>query len=352
MNKAKKFSALVLLLLAFTVMSCGNDKEQNTAADRAESGASDTIGAGADMGAEAGAGDAESDGAENPEGERVLGNKDIYIYLTDLEMDDEEGTAYLHIINRTEDRTISIAMDEVKIDGRDSEWQTDEEATALAAGETKDMAVRFSRPDYGDDTKKLSECSYIRFEAAAPGLYGKENAHVGFYVKGDEETAEAVDEAVKAELNRKPSVEKQELYNDSGIIITLTEMRAVKGSVTSEGISIKDSIALAVDFTNNLDRNVGVPICYEVYIGDMLIYNQTLISEQKNVAEVSNIGEGANPGETVQRWVDISGEGLYDQLLEEMEISIIFKVHNPDSSQADELGYILSPKVTIPVVLK
>ena len=352
MNRAKKFSALVLLLLAFTVTGCGNDKEQDAVADRAESGASDTIGAGADMGAEAGAGDAESDGAENPEGERVLGNKDIYIYLTDLEMDDEEGTAYLHIINRTEDRTISIAMDELKIDGRDSEWQTDEEATALAAGETKDMAVRFSRPDYGDDTKKLSECSYIRFEAAAPGLYGKENAHVDFYVKGDEETAEAVDEAVKAEMNRKPSAEKQELYNDNRVVITLTGLTAVKGTVAGDNGLIRDGIGLETDFTNNLDKYAECPNCYEVYIGDTMIYSQTLVSEQKNIAEVSTFGESTDAGETVQHWFDISGEGLYDQLLEEMEISIIFKVHNPDSSQADEFGYILSPKVTIPVVLK
>lgn len=232
MNRTKKFSALAVLLLALTVVGCGNEKEQDTGRG---AGASDAIGAGESMGTETD-GDAQADGTENPE--------------------------------------------------------------------------------------------------------------------GDDDIAEEPEATVEPEMNGEPNAEEQELYNDGRIIITLTGMTAVKGTAASESGSIRDGILLDVDFTNHSDKTAECPNCYDVYIGDTLVYSQALVTEQKNIAEVSTFGEPADPGKTVKHGFEIGGEGLYDQLLEKMEISIIFKVHNPDSSEADEFGYILSPKATIPVVLK
>lgn len=97
-------------------------------------------------------------------------NKDIDISLTNLELSDNEGTAYLHIINKTESSTISIAMDNVKIDGR-------------------------------------------------------EDAYVYFYVNGDETAAAAADKAFAAASVKEVYIKEQELYNADGIVITLPEQK-------------------------------------------------------------------------------------------------------------------------------
>lgn len=231
MKRTKKFLALALLLSALITVGCGSGGEQEAAAGTSgtEAGTSEMIGAGTGENTEldvpeAGTGDAESDGksdgTENTDGERVSSNKDMYIFLTNLELDGSKGTAYLHIVNRTEDSTISVTIDEVRIDGRESEWQSD--GITVAGGETGDMAVHFSKPDSGDDLQELSECAYIRFGAAAPGLYGKEDAHVSFYVKGDKEIAEEIDKTM-SKTKIEVYVEEQELYNANGIVITIPE---------------------------------------------------------------------------------------------------------------------------------
>ncbi len=44
------------------------------------------------------------------------------------------------------------------------------------------MAVRFSRPDAGDDVPKLSECAYIRFEIVDSGLSENGDIYADVYV--------------------------------------------------------------------------------------------------------------------------------------------------------------------------
>lgn len=341
MNRAKKLSALALLLLAFTVTGCGNEKEQDTDRNRAEAGASDAIGAGGSMGAEDNGEDAEAGGTVSPEGEKIFGHNKLDIYLTNLELGDEEGTAHLHMVNRTEDTAISISSDKVWMDGKEGEWQFDEGAITLAGGEELDVAVRFSKPESGDDAQKLSEYAYINVGAYCFEPSNEESGFsFSFYVKGDDDIAEAV----RAELNKKPAVEAmvedKELYNDNGVTISLTGIEVAEDGENTESEAGKDSIILTLDYSNS-NSSLG---CYQVYIGDTLIYDDAWKWENK-------VGVGCRrDGDTI--WVTISGEGLYDQLSEEMEISIVCGMFNLESGEKDEYGKVLTPKLTIPVVFQ
>ena len=244
MKRSKKFLGLALLLPMLATAGCGNGGKQEAAANTA----AETIGAKADenpepdaLETESGTKDEKADRAEKAEGKRVSSNKDMYIYLTNLELDDEEGTAYLRLLNRTKDRTISVTVDKVRIDSMDGEWQSDE--VTLAGGESKDTVVHFSRPNFGDDGKTLSECAYIKFSAAAPGLYGEENVHVTFYVKGDKELAKAIDESAAASAvdTSVILIEEQMIYNENGIVVT----------VPAQTVSDKDGFSVHIE--NNTD---------------------------------------------------------------------------------------------------
>lgn len=327
MKRTKKFFALALLLSALITVGCGNGGEQEAAAETGtgttEADASETIGAGAGENTEldipeAGTGDAESagesDGTENAEGKRVSSNKDMYIFLTNLELDSSEGTAYLHIVNRTEDRTISIEMDEVWIDGREGGWQSD--GITLAGGETGDMTVHFSRPNSGDDLQELSECAYIRFGAAAPGLYGKEDAHVSFYVKGDKETAEEIDKTMdktKVEVY----VEEQELYSKDGVVITLNQLVDERGG----GVSLL--------FESTINGAPFNPSLKELYIGSTLI-------ERDNFEQIYEVPKSGI----------LISEEKFKQIKEELpEISVVFEY------RAEAGGELLqTPKLSFPVL--
>lgn len=329
MKRAKIFPALVLLLFALTVTGCGNGKEQ------------EDIGSGQSAGTEPGMEDAKADATGEPEGDMVLRHNKLYIYLTNLETGDEEGTAHLRMVNRTEDSDISITIEKVRIDGWESEWQTDEGgAITLAGGETKDAAVRFSRPDAGDDVTKLSECAYIRFEIVGSGLSENGDIHADVYVKGDKDIAETI----SLEQNRKPAVEEQEIYNDNGIVITVTGMNITEGE--------RGGVTLFIEFTNN-GKIAFSPYVKELYVGDTLVRTYTdALSENKD-AEIKNYvtttsGGSTMPGEAGAGEIAIVGEEMAQLVKEELPvISVVFEF------RVEEGGDLIqTPKLPIPVVLK
>lgn len=230
-------------------------------------------------------------------------------------MDDEAGTASLHIINRKEDSTISIEMEEVWIDGRKGEWQAD--GITLAGGETGDMTVHFSRPDSGDDLQELSECAYIRFETAAPGFAGEENYHLDIYVKGDKETAEEMDKAREAMDAVEVYVEEQELYSKDGVVITLNQLVEERGG----------GVSLYFESTNN--GTPFMPSLKELYIGDTLL-------EKDNFVEIYE----------VPKFVILISEEKFKQIKKELpEISVVFEY------RAEAGGELLqTPKLNFPVL--
>ena len=339
MKRSKKFLALALLVPTLITAACGSGGEQaetaETGAETAETADLETIGAGADGTAEPGdkkedsgtedaKDDNKADGVEKTEGERVLSNKDLYIYLTNLELDDNEGTAYLHLLNRTEDSTISITMEEVRIDGRESEWQSD--GVTLAGGESGDTVIRFSKPDFGGEEKTLSECAYIKFGADAPGLFGKEDAHVSFYVKGDKETAEAMDKAAAETVTSDEiSIEAQELYNADGISVFVPEQ------------TVRDDDVLYV-YIENLSLSL-LDFGYDgVTVNGVLLMNNHSYVEEP---------EGLKVTGGYDMYVDLAYEGDYEEKLQpdvksgEIGFTLVYKDSMGDGSDKKEVPLTL-----------
>ena len=134
MNRAKKFPALVLLLLALTVTGRGNDKEQDASADREKTGASDTIGAGADTSVSLG--------------------EALVITAAKMETEPGRNKVYVDIENITEN-DVYIEWLDLTIDGqaasKDSSskfqyWFPDEWSRKIKAGNTSQEIFYIDHP--------------------------------------------------------------------------------------------------------------------------------------------------------------------------------------------------------------
>lgn len=330
MNRAKKLFALALLLLAFTVTGCGNDKEQDAAADRAETGASDTISAGGAEGTGLDVSETDADNTAEEKGSTDFAFTDEWI--TSIEDGKTELTLIItHHIK--EAKTVEFTYQEVFLDGVAAEnWEAQGRgATAF----TIDPDAPQSFPQTLTLGANIDDYSELTINATAN--FDDGTGPYPFSVTYRISELERKIEESAATNSGEAYVDEQELYNDNGVIITLT---GIEVEEDVEGEFGSDRITLTLNY-NNINSSLG---CYQVYIGDTLIYDDAWQWENK-------VGVGCHRDEGTI-WVVINGDGLYDQLSEEMEISIVCGMFNLDSGQKDEFGKVLTPKLTIPIVIK
>ena len=244
----------------------------------------------------------------------------MYIYLMSMETTEDEGTAVLRFLNRTEADTFSYKMDTVTVDGQKGQCQADTEIASLGGGETANMEVRFTRPDSGDMT--LTDCTYIKFNVTVSGYAKSGDGTLSFCIKGDMDTAKSIEEEIRRKQSLRFAAERQELFKDGEYTITLTE--------------IKDEVS-SVSFCFEYSTNGSTPVVKELYIGDTL-------AKEEQYEKMFSMGGGGIYNldkELVQM--------MRDTLLAEepLEVSIVFEYMPKAGGE-----YIQTPRLSFPVVLQ
>lgn len=325
----KRAQTLLLLLalalaLALSMAGCGGN------ADSGVIGAAAGVGDATDGAAGTDGADGAADAAAGTDGyhvgERLARHPFLLVYLNSLEIGEDEGTAVLGLESTAEDVTITFGMSTVWIDGREGECRMDGDEVSLPAGEMMEVTVHFSCPD---SSKSLADSAYIMLNPYTFGLYNDEEIHLVLYVKGDKDIAEEI-----MNQNSAAAAAELELYNEHGVIVTLTEIET--GIPLAQ--SVPDGSVIILEITNNISLPI-VPQVKELSIGDLSLNDPGDIG-----APLFTISVGATNDYEIKIYNEEANRLIREQ---EAEFSIVFtfRVEGDDP-------IIETPKITFPSVMK
>lgn len=244
-NTKKLTACLLALALALTTAGCAGSKEQEAAAEtpemeEMEANASDTVGGGTDMNMD----------LDTEETETSVPLKEaLTINVSHMETQPGRNKLYVDIENTTEN-DITIEWLDFIIDGQTASedsgsefwnWFPDHWSHKIKAGDIYQETFFIEHP--------IEYTEYVEavIEATASDSRQTESLNITISLK-DTETIDTSDSLTSPTLNLL-FVEKQELYNENGIIITLPEQKV--------GFSDDMHLELHVESGFNSDVNVS-----------------------------------------------------------------------------------------------
>ena len=324
MKRSREFLALALLVPTLITAACGSGGEQaetaETGAETTEADASETIGAGADVNTELDAPEAKVS---------VPLSEALVITATKIETEMGRNRVYVDIENTTGE-DVYIEWLDLAIDGqtisKDSgsgspSWFPDLWSPKIKAGETRQEKFFIDHLD-----KPYVEYAETSIDATI--LNSDKTQTEPLKVTISLKDVETVDMNIDA--SKEIYVEEQELYNDDGVIITVTGIEDGRSGYATE-LRFQSSGSKIANFD-------------ELYIGDTLMYSITQELRTDGIEVIFENGESEEPS---QVFVYIMDEDVQELIREELpEISVVYRIYDGKGSN------VQTPKLTFPILSK